>query len=80
MSEGAVCVVSLRMEPGSARASRRGKRWELSLEAWLGSGRWRETAAGRVFQEEGTALSMEPEGRGWGGWGRGRVGRPSQPC
>ena len=41
----------------------------MSLEAWLGSGRWRETAAGRGFQGEGTALSMEPEGRRQGGSG-----------
>ena len=76
---GAVCAVSLRTEPGSARASRRGRRSELSLEAWLGSGKWRETAAGRVFQGEGTALSMELEGRGRGGSGGvGRVGREGE--
>ena len=77
---GAVCAVSLRTEPGSARASRRGRRSELSLEAWLGSGRWRETAVGRVFQGEGTALSMEPEGRGRGGSGGGGQGGKAEPA
>ena len=65
----------MRRAPGSAKASPVAGGWNYVLKAGWESGRWRERAAGRGFQVEDTAPSVEseaeewPEGSRWGGRG-----------